>query len=463
MNSPARRGSLQRLLLRNLLWPLIPILVLGATLSYVLAKDAAVTAYDASIFDDAQDLALEIHVRDGHLILELPPAAVRMLAYFNEDPVAYAVWDHDNHFIAGDELLYRSLLSHTREKFRDIKLAGKLYRSVTLDDEREGRSFSVAVAQEIKSRSNLVHRIFISMLMLGGCLLLFAIGIVVNAVHIGLRPVERLRHAIAQRHSSDLRAIDAAGTPLELLPIVHGTNELLQRLAGSLESYRRFVADAAHQLRTPLAALSSQLELNLAHPPHDVSALLAQLLDTTRRTSHLASQLLSMARLEHTEKEALDRRDFDFRQLLQEIAAVFVTSAALKSVEFDFVVKVDNFFGNALLLRELLSNLFDNAVRYAPPHSVIHMSLLQTDGGMQLQIADAGPGVPAHELSKLGTPFHQLASSAPHGCGLGLAIVREIAHLHGGEITFANGADNIGLIATVTLPVQRGNDRKNFL
>jgi two-component system sensor histidine kinase TctE len=451
VNSLNRGGSLQRLLVRRLLWPLIPILLFCITLSYALAKHAAVTAYDAGILDDARDLVKQVNIRDGHVALELPLAAAQMLAYNNEDAVVYAMWDANDALVTGDEQLYRAITKHIREKFRDIKLSGKLYRSVTITETKEDKQFTIAVAQAVKARSDLMREIFISMLILGGVLLIVSVTVVINAVRIGLQPVERLRDAIAQRNQNDLRPIAESDTPLELLPIIRGANELLEKLSASLGAYRRFVADAAHQLRTPLAALGSQLELSLVSPPDDTAALLKQLLDTTRRTSHLASQLLSLARLEHTEKTAIERREFDFKQLLQEAASSFVTCAARKSVEFEFSIEVDRFRGIELLLRELIGNLLDNAVRYAPPHSVIQVSLKRLGTFVQLQVIDAGPGVPAGELSKLGTPFHQLPSNAPQGCGLGLAIVREIAHLHGGEIIFANGAGGVGLVVTVML------------
>lgn len=453
--SDASTLSLHQQLLRRLLWPLIPVLLLGAILSYWLARHAAVDAYDAGILDDAHDLAQQVHLRDGRLILNLPDVAAQMLAFNNDDPVIFAVWSESGEHIAGDRQLEASIgatVKKGREQFFDIDLSEKFYRGVVLPESHDGARFMVAVAQTVKGRARLEYEIFISMLLLGGVLITVSIAIVISAVRIGLRPVEQLRDAIAQRNPSDLSQIAESSAPLELRPIIRGINELLNILSASFGAYRRFVADAAHQLRTPLAALGSQLEINLVHPPEDISALLKQLLDTTQRTSHLANQLLSLARLEHTEKTAMDSKAFDFTILIQEAASVFVLNAARKSVEFEFSIELSSIYGSALLLRELLSNLFDNAVRYAPSCSVIRVSASRSGDAVRLQIVDAGPGVPVGELSKLGTPFHQLPNSSPKGCGLGLAIVCEIAHLHGGEVIFSLGENGVGLAVTVVLP-----------
>ncbi len=448
-------SSLHQELLRRLLWPLIPVLLLGAVLSYGLARHAAVDAYDAGILDDARDLAQQVQFRDVRLQLELPEVAAQMLAFSNDDPVIYAVWGENGEHIAGDEQLEAAIVTTRkagREKFLDIELSGKSYRGVVLPESHNGKRFIVAVAQTVNGRTGLEHEIFVSMLLLGGVLITVSIAIVISAVKIGLRPVEQLRDVIALRTPSDLSQITESSAPLELRPIIRGINELLGKLSTSFGAYRRFVADAAHQLRTPLAALGSQLEINLINTPADTSTLLKQLLDTTQRTSHLANQLLSLARLEHTEKTAIDSKELDVKMLIQEAASTFVSSAVRKAVEFEFSIEISTLYGSALLLRELLSNLLDNAVRYAPSCSVIRVSLWREGDIVSLQIVDAGPGVPDAELSKLGTPFHQLPTSLPKGCGLGLAIVCEIAHLHSGSVVFNPGENGIGLAVTVILP-----------
>ncbi|MDB6063623.1 MAG: Sensor protein QseC [Verrucomicrobiaceae bacterium] len=447
--------SLRRLLLQRLLWPLIPILLLGAIFSYGLAQHAAVNAFDSGLLDDARDLARQIQWRNNSFVFELPIAAADMLAINNEDRVVYSISTGDGQPIAGDKSLLTlvSLRPKNEYELYDIQLSGKLYRTVVLRQTLGGTELFVVVAQTVKGRQYLLREIFFSMLLLGGTLVIASIAVVVSGVRSGLKPVEILRNEIARRSTSDLQPLSETFVPIELRPIVHGINELLAKLAASFAGYRRFIADAAHQLRTPLAALGSQLEVNIAQPPANVAALLQQLLATTQRTSHLANQLLSLARLEHTDGSTIDSRPVDVLDLIQDVASDFVLRAARNNVELEFEIERLSVPGSALLLRELLSNLLDNAVRYAPANTVITVSLKRRNKEIELIVADTGPGASATDLLKLGMPFFQLASSVPGGCGLGLAIVREIAKIHLGEVIFESDTQSRGFIARVKLPL----------
>lgn len=448
--------SLRHVLLRRLLWPLIPILLLGILLSYGLAQHAAVNAYDSGLLDDARDLAHQIELRDNKYVMELPHAAAEMLAINNEDRVIYAIWSANGEHIAGEKSLSTAVgLPKDREyALQDLTISDKLYRTVVLRRSYNDANIFVAVAQTVKGRTYLLREIFYSMLLLGGVLVIASIAVVVSAVRTGLMPVEALRNEIASRSTNDLQPLSEQSAPIELRPIIHGINELLEKLAASFAGYRRFIADAAHQLRTPLAALGTQLEVNLAQPPDDVPVLLEQLLATTQRTSHLANQLLSLARLEHTNGSVIEAECVDLREVMQHVAPDFISRAARKSVEFEFSIEPSSVRGSSLLLRELLSNLFDNAVRYAPPQSTINVLVRYRENSVELVIADTGPGVLEEELKKLGTPFYQLPTNSPEGCGLGLAIVREIAHIHRGAVTFQRNNPGSGLLVIVRFPAE---------
>ncbi|MDE2260410.1 MAG: HAMP domain-containing histidine kinase, partial [Betaproteobacteria bacterium] len=210
-----------------------------------------------------------------------------------------------------------------------------------------------------------------------------------------------------------------------------------------------FIADAAHQLRTPLASLSSQIEVALETPPENDKKLLRELLATTQRTTHLANQLLSLARLEHTEQSMIEVTAVDLQHLFQEVSADFVTLAARKGVDLGFELCPGRVWASPLMLRELLANLLDNAIRYTPAGGKVTVSLQPVEHKVLLSVEDNGPGVPETELKKLGIPFHRLPSDQPEGCGLGLAIVREIGRLHAAEVTFHPGSKGLGLKVVV--------------
>ena len=447
--------SLRRVLLRRLLWPLIPILLLGVVFSFALAQHAAVNAFDSGLLDDARDLARQIEFDDKGFTLDLPVAAADMLAISNEDRVIYAIFIDNGKLLAGDKSLVDKLsLSQGGEyEFRDVDLSGRLFRRVVLRYLYHGTNFFVVVAQTVKGRAYLLSEIFFSMLPLGGALVISSIAVVISGVRVGLKPVESLRQEIASRSPNDLQPLSDAAAPIELRPIIRGINELLAKLAASFAGYRRFIADAAHQLRTPLAALGSQLEVNLIQPPEDISALLKQLLATTQRTSHLANQLLSLARLEHSDGSEIGEKPVNLLELVQESAADFISRAARKSVEVEFEIEPLRMRGNALLLRELIGNLLDNAVRYAPENSSIRVSVRRRDDFVELVVADSGPGVAEVELKKLGLPFYRLPTSLPDGCGLGLAIVREIALIHRGDVVFENDSSGKGFCVRVRFPI----------
>lgn len=455
--------SLRRQLLKRLLWPLSIILLSGSVFAYFFALHSAVNAYDLGLLNDALDISRQIEMQNGRMILNLPPVARQMLLTNNQDRVNYAVWDQSGQVFSGEPKLQIADMLGPDEShlFQDIELNGEAQRAILLRGKVEGKLYYVTVAQTVHGRDHLAGGIFASILIPEALIALVAIAVILLGVRSGLSPVELLRDEIISRSSNDLRPIEEVAAPTELAPIIHGINELLENLAASFASHRRFIADAAHQLRTPLAALSSQIEVALLTPPADEKKLLQQLLATTQRTTHLANQLLSLARLEHTEQLMHEVATVELQEILREIAADFVTPAARKVVELDFDLQSCRIKGSALMLRELISNLLDNAVRYTPAGGLIHVSLQNRGQHVSLIVADNGPGVAEEELAQLGTPFHRLPSDQSEGCGLGLAIVREITRLHSAEILFARGAEGSGLRISISFPVAPELEKNN--
>ena len=447
-----QRSSLYRMLLKWLLGPLILILLISSILAYVFSLKAAMNVYDLGLLDNALDLSKQIEIHQGQMTINLPLAAQQMLQENNDDHVTYAAWDDKGQVFSGNSELFRMgvLPVEGNHLFQDVVLNGEENRAVFLRGKTGTNNYYIAVAQTLYGRNRLTDGIFASILLPEVFLALVSIAVILFGVRFALSPVKLLRNEIISRSSVDLRPIEEATAPAELFPIVHGINELLENLAASFASHRRFIADAAHQLRTPLASLSSQIEVGLETPPEDVSKLLRDLLKTTQRTTHLANQLLSLARLEHTEQSMLEVATVDLESLFQEVSADFVTLAARKSVELEFRLQPARVWGSPLMLREMLANLLDNAVRYTPAGGRVLVGLQILENQVVLSVEDNGPGVPEAELEKLGTPFHRLPSEQPEGCGLGLAIVREISRLHDAQVSFHPGLDGTGLKAVVS-------------
>ena len=445
--------SLRRQLLKRLLWPLSIILLSGSLFAYFFALHSAVNAYDLGLLNDALDISKQIEVQNGKLTLNLPPTARQMLLTNNQDRVTYSAWDDAGLVFSGNQnLQITDTLNHDENRvFQDIELNGQAQRAILFRGKVEGKLYYIMVAQTLRGRDHLAGRIFAGILIPETMLALVSIAVILLGVRSGLSPVELLRDEISRRSSNDLRPIEETSAPIELAPIIHGINELLLNLSASFASHRRFIADAAHQLRTPLAGLSSQIEVALVTPPADEKKLLQQLLATTQRTTHLANQLLSLARLEHTEQFMYEVVRQNLDALILESAADFVTLGARKGIELEFNLQPCVIRGSPLMLRELISNLLDNAVRYTQPEGRVRVSL-HCEDSCCLIVEDNGPGVPVEELAGLGTPFHRITSGQTEGCGLGLAIVREISRLHVAEIKFSLGTEGQGLRVSITFP-----------
>ncbi len=447
-------NSLRYQLIKRLLWPLVLLQLAGSIFAYLFALHVAMKAYDIGLLNDALGLSKQVEMQQGKMNINLPMAVHQMLQANSEDHETYAAWDAAGQLFSGSPKLAfpQKLPAKGSHVFQDIVLDGEKNRAVVLHGKAGEKDYFIAVSQTMHGRNRLTDNIVASILIPEALLVLVSLAVIFWGVRKGLSPVMLLRDKIASRSFANLQPIEEPSTPAELVPIIHGTNELLANLATAFAGHRRFIADAAHQLRTPLASLSSQIEVALNTPNKDTDKLLHQLLATARRTTHLANQLLSLARLEHTEQSMYEVEMVELKEIFLDAAADIVTLAARKKVELDFNLQPCQIEGNRLMLRELLANLLDNAVRYTPPGGKVAVSLQANAQDILLTVEDNGIGVPTEDLAKLGTPFLRLASPQSEGCGLGLAIVREIARLHKADVHFSQGAEGHGLRVSINFP-----------
>ncbi|HEY3700597.1 MAG TPA: ATP-binding protein [Spongiibacteraceae bacterium] len=454
--------SLRWTLLRYLLLVLVPTLMIGSALTFYVAAYRVRDAFDFGLLDDARDIARAAEVRDGQLVLELPDIARDMLKTVNQDHVTYAAWDEQLHLITGDAQLIALAPKLGNENFRfdtihkSFDTAHKKPRTrriVILRSVNNGQTFYVAVAQTMSGMIHIQRSIFASVFFFGTLLIVVALIGVYFGVRTGLKPIALLRREIGSRSPTNLMPVDAGPTPRELQPIVHNINALMNRLEQSLISHRHFIADAAHQLRTPLAALYAQIEVALQLPSAEAHAALQQIAQTTQRTSHLANQLLSLARLEHSEQIAQHTEKLEIKDLFGAILPNFVVAAEGAGIDLEFDLLPCGVVGNRILLQELLSNLFDNAIRYVPRGGYVHAQAYTDQNTVKLAIIDNGPGVADGAMVKLGTPFFRAAENNAGGCGLGLAIACEIVRLHRGNMRFSRAKPHGGLRIDIELPM----------
>ena len=269
----------------------------------------------------------------------------------------------------------------------------------------------------------------------------------------GLRPLADLRRELARRGPGDLARLDAARAPLEIEPLVAELNRLFGRIDEALQRERRLTADAAHELRTPLAVLSTQAQVaRRASSDAERNEALDALVAGSERAARLIEQMLTLARLESGQSEGAVQRA-DLRALARAALADAAPFALGKNLDIALedgaTVEVT---GHPGLLEILLRNLFDNAVRYTPAGGQVRIAVSSAGGAARVEVRDNGPGVPPQELARLGERFHRLAAPGETGSGLGLSIVLRVAELHRGRVRFAPGPGGTGLAVSVELP-----------
>ncbi len=295
-------------------------------------------------------------------------------------------------------------------------------------------------------------------------------GLVINwAVSRALAPLMALKEAVERRSASDLSALDATNSPDEVRPLVESLNRLFGMVNAQVENQRRFVADAAHQLRTPLAALQVQVEAwaqnvpasqaGLALPAINIGAeQVLQLRQATRRTSQLANQLLALSRVDARSAQTEPLARVDLKHLCEVIIEGYLDTALARNIDLGLEAAPAHANGQEWLLRELVINLLDNALKYTPPGGSVTLrcGLLgdasASEGLPYLEVEDDGPGLAPAERSRVLERFYRVPGSAGDGNGLGLAIAEEIARVHHGHLVLGPGALGRGLRVSLTLP-----------
>jgi len=287
--------------------------------------------------------------------------------------------------------------------------------------------------------------------------LILVLGLLVRlSVNYGLSPLDTLAHALGKRRPYALDPLPAEGLPDEVLPLVLILNNLLERLDVALQGQRKFVADAAHELRTPLAAVQLQTQLlQKIEDAEERQHALLQIRAGAFRATHLVQQLLSLARLEPEDWQR-PLAVIDLSEMIKSVVAEQAQSALSRQI--DLGVSEDqplSIYGDGESLRIMLSNLIDNALRYTPKGGQVDVALRKKGQTAQLEVLDNGPGIPAAERKQVFDRFYRQPGTSETGSGLGLAIVQEVVTRHRGEIILSGRENSQGLRVTVTLPLNQ--------
>jgi two-component system sensor histidine kinase QseC len=366
--------------------------------------------------------------------------------------VAFQIWENGNALRLHSAGVPAERMSARDEGFSDTLIGGKPWRVFSAWD--EDKRYLVQVGERYDGRNEIALSIVKNLLLP----LLFALPLLGLLVWLNvtrtLRPLAVLGRQVAARDPGNLRTLDAGEIPAEVQPLVGNLNRLFERVTELIANERRFTADAAHELRTPLAALKIQAQVARAAAGEAERAhALDQVIAGCDRATHLVLQLLTLARLDPVERES-KTASCDLQDLARAAVAGLAQFAFSKTVEIDLAegaavevkVKVK---GHAGLIGILLRNLIDNAIRYSPEGGRVQVRAAADAGVASFTVTDQGPGIPAAERGKVGQRFYRILGNEESGSGLGLSIVQRIAELHDTSVSLGEGEQGKGLSVTV--------------
>lgn len=460
-----KTNSIRQKLFNWLLILLLPLLILGKFYAYYMANYFANLAYDRTLFRVALALADQVEVRNGQMVVDLPQSTLNLIEYDKDDWIYYQIQDQYHHLLIGEEKLSlpKRMPAPGKHVYYNAKLDGKELRIVAFNLPLAGTSATgnatILIGETTSKRNAMADEIITVMLIPQVILVILLILLVYVGIKRGLISLDELKDQIARRLPHDTQPIEEHAAPQELQPLVHAMNDLLIKVKGAVDERQQFIANAAHQLKTPLAGLKIQAEAALRESDiNSVQHALKQISTGSDNLGRLASQLLSLARAEPHQHTVEDFVDLDFVKLVNEVTADWVPKALGKSIDLGIDCDLRQLVlnGNPVLLQELLNNLIDNAIRYCPKGSKITVSLKSLHNETILSVQDNGPGIANSEQDKVFERFYRVLGTDESGCGLGLAIVREIAHQHHAQVQliYTDVKKSTGTTVKVVFPIK---------
>ncbi|MFZ1445988.1 MAG: sensor histidine kinase N-terminal domain-containing protein [Candidatus Dechloromonas phosphoritropha] len=463
-NSPPTSESERSLFGEILDWMLAPLLFvwpLSIAFTHYFANNVANFPYDQALRQHVNAIARQVKLVDGKPVLSLPAPARAMLRADETDSVYFHVITHDGKLLAGDADLPPPDAGADPAAlpgdiyFRDLELKGQdvrvAYSYVADGNMPRDRWVLVEVGETMEKRTQLTNKIVASVILPQFVIIPLAVMLVWFGLSRGLRPLNRLRKTIEARDAADLSPIATHGVPDELEPLVEAFNEMLERMKRNVEVQQRFVADAAHQLRTPLTGLKTQAQFAIREA--DPAALrhgLRQIAVGVDRATRLVNQLLTLARTEGLETVQQSHAPLDLARLMRDVVEEWVAIALEKRIDLGFEAQdVTMVSGNPLLLKELAKNLLDNALRYTPEGGHVTCRVMATGNVTVLEVEDDGIGITEEQAEMAFERFFRIDNAAGEGSGLGLAIVREIATQHDATARLRPNPSGQGTVARV--------------
>ena len=475
---------IQRSLFGEILdWMLAPLLLLwpmSIAITYLIAQSIANHPFDRALEDSVTVLAQQVSEVNGKTVARLPVSARDLLRADDIDNIYFQVTGPRGEFVEGDRDMPPLPPEEERAdvgtvQFRNDILHGSDVRIATIQVDlrrtveqrstasQEPRLATIQVGETLEKRAQLANEIIKGVILPQFVILPVALGLVWFALSRGLSPLSELQQRIRARRPDDLSPIDSGQVPEEISPLVRSLNDMLARLSQTIALQKRFIADAAHQMKTPLAGMRMQSELALRQTDQsDIHRSLEQLAKSSESATRLINQLLSLARAENQTPATSPLQPIELSELARTVVQDWVPMSFTQRIDLGFEQPGHPIMisCNAIMLRELLSNLLDNALHYTPPLGsvTVRASADQKSGLAFLEVEDTGPGIAPSEREHVFERFYRVLGSHTAGSGLGLAIVREIAQQHDASVEIGNNPyspdqKTPGCLFRVTLPL----------
>lgn len=453
--------SLRRELPGWLLLPLAAVVAFNVWTTYSNARQTADLVTDRLLVAAARVIAENVRESDGVIEAPIPPAALEMFASEDRDRMFYRVNGPSGNLITGhpDMPTPPQRPSQRRPIYYQGSFRGEPIRAVALaqfvvSKGGDGGEAVVMLSQTLRSHDRFERELWLWTLRDQVMLVAIAAILALFGLQYGLQPLLQLRDTVRRRTLDSLEPLDARNVQHELKPLVSALNEALAQVRRQVAAQRRFVANAAHQLRTPLTSLKAQIGVGLRASEGGGSQEALKGMNTTvEGMKRLSNQLLSLARAEQG-SALLHRETLDFSALCREALESLALIAVERSIDLGFEAPLGplQIHGHATLLREMAVNLVENAVRYTPEGGTVTVRLATEEGKVILCVEDDGPGIPEAEREKVFEAFYRRLDTGVEGSGLGLAVVREIVVSHEGSVELQGRAAGPGVAAIVRLP-----------
>ena len=455
--------SLRRLLLASVLLPLAFAIAVDTWVTYNISVDTASEVQDRLLLGSARMIAEQISFEDGTFQHQIPPASLELFQSQEPDRIFYRVTSGDGQLLSGytDLPVPRLDFPNDSPYFFGTTMRGEPVRVVVFFQPVVSNPSSlpavVEVAQTSRAHGKLANKLWLHAVQQHLLILALATVFILFGLHRGLQPLVRLRNEVRSRKEGSLQLLKTDRLPTELTPLVDAFNDYIQRLESYTSLRSTFIQNAAHQVRTPLAVLNTQISDALrAGNKESTDAFLLAARRTLLQTTRLVNQFLTLSSAETYVAAKTLMSTQECCEIIQRVLEDLAFQAHIKSIDLGFERTGNDavISSNPTAFREIAINMIDNAIRYTQANGVVTVRVQSTVGGISLAVEDNGPGIPVEDRDRIFQRFYRVGGTDSIGSGLGLAIVKELVSQCGASIRVDVPVNGKGLLMVVDFQLE---------